>query len=368
MQTKDNNEIELDIVELLLAFWNKRKFILKITLGFCFFGVFISLLTRNEYKSEATILFESSSSPISGVSGLLKKYSGIAGINVNTDQEDEGTISPQIYPMIILSTPFLLNILKDTVEIGQKEILFYKYLEKHLSSSVWTIMWQYTLGLPQMLARSDLIDTLPQTPPFRLTKKQLRILDYLKEKIQISMDEQTGLTLTVSVLMPDPFVAEEITNKIINNLTTYLIEYKTDKAKQYLDFIDKKTEEAKMRFNVAQNNLAKFRDKNKNVISLEFKTEEENLQAEYNLTFDLYSTLAQQLEQAKLDVQKKKPIFKIISPAYVPTIKEKPHRVMIVIGFSFLGFFVGLLFIFLKISRQKIRMIFQGITRDSDKI
>jgi len=348
MQT--SKKLEIDIVEILLESWQRRKLILKISFIFFILGVFVAIFTRNEYKSEITILFESSNNSLSGVSGLLKKYGGLAGagINISNNQEDEGFISPQLYPKLILSTPFLLNILNDTIEIGNYKTSLYKYLDKYNSSAILSKIKQYTIGLPQFLFTDELVDTLPQKPPYKLTKKQLGLLKDFKGRIKIMTDEETSLTLTVSVMMPDPLVSEKIANQILNNLTDYLIEYKTEKAKQYLNFISDRLVEAKTHFSIAQNNLAKFRDKNKNVISMEFKTEEENLQAEYNLAFDIYSTLAQQLEQAKIEVQKNMPIFKVISPANIPTVKEKPHRILIVIGFTCFGFIVGFMIIFFK--------------------
>ena len=65
------------------------------------------------------------------------------------------------------------------------------------------------------------------------------------------------------------------------------------------------------------------------------------------LTFNVYNTLAQKLEQDKLQVQEQTPVYTVIQPATVPLKAASPKKPLILIGFVFLAIFgaVGYLFI-----------------------
>ena len=86
-----------------------------------------------------------------------------------------------------------------------------------------------------------------------------------------------------------------------------------------------------------------------NIVSASVRTGEERLQAGYNLTFNVYNTLSQQYEQAKIKVQEKTPIFKVIYPAKVPLQKSKPKTRLILVAMIFLGGFIGAGIIFGKL-------------------
>jgi len=59
------------------------------------------------------------------------------------------------------------------------------------------------------------------------------------------------------------------------------------------------------------------------------------------LIYGIYSELAKQLEQAKIQVKQDTPVFTIIEPISVPTKKSKPNRPMILFIWLFLGGILG---------------------------
>lgn len=76
------------------------------------------------------------------------------------------------------------------------------------------------------------------------------------------------------------------------------------------------------------------------------RTEEVRLQNEYKLAFEVYSQLAQQLEQAQITVKEDTPVFSIVKPVTVPLEKSKPNRPMILVIWTFLGGVLGIGWIF----------------------
>ena len=78
------------------------------------------------------------------------------------------------------------------------------------------------------------------------------------------------------------------------------------------------------------------------------RQEQERLKNEMTLTFNVYNTLAQKLEQDKLRVQEQTPVYTIIQPATVPLKAASPKKPLILIGFVFLAIFGGVGYLFIK--------------------
>ena len=82
-------------------------------------------------------------------------------------------------------------------------------------------------------------------------------------------------------------------------------------------------------------------------LSSSYRTEQERLKNEMTLTFNVYNTLAQKLEQDKLRVQEETPVYTVIEPATVPLKASSPKKALILVGFVFLALFgcIGYLFV-----------------------
>lgn len=147
--------------------------------------------------------------------------------------------------------------------------------------------------------------------------------------------------------MPDKIAVAQLTDTVVGLLTSYVTRYKTQKAQKDLEFILNQCELSEQKFQLSQKNLAEFRDQNKNVISALAKTKEEQLQAEFNLAFNLYSGLEQKMEQAKIKVQEQTPVFKIIEPPKVP-LRPTPMRLLIILFSGIVGLLLSLMVILKK--------------------
>ena len=145
--------------------------------------------------------------------------------------------------------------------------------------------------------------------------------------------------------MPEAEMSAILANKMIFLLKNYVTDYRTQKAKQDYDFIKGQYEQAKARFQKAQDTLAKFQDQNLNLATAQAQTRLKSLQDEYNLAYNVYTGLAQQMEQARIQVQQNTPVFKILEPATVPIKKSSPKRVIILILSVMFGVFVGIWFV-----------------------
>ena len=121
----------------------------------------------------------------------------------------------------------------------------------------------------------------------------------------------------------------------------YITEFKIEKVRSNLEFVEKSYDEAKVNFENKQSELAQYRDANKNISSAMARTQEEKLTSEYNLLLGIYTEIAKQKEQAKIAVTETTPILTIIQPVIIPTEKSGPKRLHILVGFALLGFIFG---------------------------
>ncbi|MGC2477878.1 MAG: GNVR domain-containing protein, partial [Candidatus Sulfotelmatobacter sp.] len=62
----------------------------------------------------------------------------------------------------------------------------------------------------------------------------------------------------------------------------------------------------------------------------------------------VYELLTKELEIAKLDEAREGEIVQVVDPAVVPDKKSSPHRTLIVIGVTFLAFFVAVFYVIVR--------------------
>jgi uncharacterized protein involved in exopolysaccharide biosynthesis len=332
-------EQEIDLIELAKKFWGERKFILKI----CGIAVLVALIVAfslpKEYTTTVTLAPEiaDASKKMSSLSGLA----AMAGVNLGSAATADA-ISPDLYPDVVSSIPFLLELFPLQVTDSKKELTttFYEYMFDHQKSAWWTYIIKAPFQLLKWL-KDIFVDDNDQEESnsgiIILTEEQEKIIEKLQEKISVSVDKKT-FVITASVEMQDPVISAQIAKVIVDKLQDYITNYRTQKAKQDYDFTEKAYTDAKLTYYKAQEAYAKFEDANKNIISATYRTEQIRLQNEMSLAFGVYNTLAQQLEQNRLRIQEQTPVYTVIEPATVPLKKSSPRRGLILVGFVFLAF------------------------------
>lgn len=348
-------EDEIDLIELAKTIWDNRSTIYKFIAVGVVLGLAVALLSPKEYQSGATLMPEVQSSQ-GGAGSLLQQYGGLLGMSGGANLGSEGMIPPQLYPEIVQSLPFQLELLNTEVEFKDFDTTasVYHFFNEVYTPSVLSYVRGYTLGLPGKIigAFKEEAPTTPLPRGFEsdsiisITKAQMEIVKNMRERISVSMDEETGL-INLSVTMPDPYAAAELAKTSIGLMREYVVNYRTRKAEEDLIFARQQMETAQNEFETAQNRLAEFRDSNINLSSARAQTQQQRLQSEYDLAFNVYNTLAQQVEQAKLKVQEQTPVVSILQPVQVP-VDDETSGAMILIVFVMLSGIVSIGWIFIR--------------------
>jgi LPS O-antigen subunit length determinant protein (WzzB/FepE family) len=299
-----------------------------------------------------------------------------------------GSLSVNLYPDITHSTPFLMGLIEEEFYFSSLDttVTLLTYFSEIQSPPLTKTLKQYTLGIPKMLINlplkwinsmrqkdnkvsvtkpqvqdvagdhADSDDNTSAFEPLVVNNQQLAVMNELKGRITTTI-EPNG-TLMVSAKMPDPVVSAKVTEMAVVFLTNYVKDYKVEKAREDLEFIQAQFEEKEERYNQAQSRLARLRDRNLNIVSESARIEVERAQTEFNLAFSLYQGIAQQLEQAKIKLQEETPLFKVLEPVQVPLSKSEPNQELIVILFTIGGMFVGIGIIFFKVIYQQLKQSF----------
>ena len=169
----------------------------------------------------------------------------------------------------------------------------------------------------------------------------------LKNAIKIETDKKSPAIL-ISAKFNDPLVAANMTSLIQNQLTKFIISYRTEKSRKEMQFLQARQNDARKRYDLALFSLSNYKDQNRNVFKYVARDQEKKLQYEVDLAFNIYSTLSSQLTEAKIKVQKETPLFKTLEPAQVNESKVSPNRILITLGAMFFGLFISLIYVFFK--------------------
>ena len=340
------DEDEIDLLELAKTIWNKRMFILKIVGIGAFLGVIIALLSPKEYKSTSTLMPEYSTESQGGASSLLRQYGGLFGVSGGSYNSNSNAIRVDLYPNIVQSTNFQMQLMQQPFyfsDIDTTATLF-EYFTELNSAGVLGFVAEYTIGLPgkilgAILPKKELMTSVPgateESLVLNLSKEEFEVINTLRGKISASLDEESGI-VSVTVTLPDNVAAAAVTEYTIRELTEYLTEYRTEKVLRDLTFVEEQLATAEVRFEAAQLALAEFRDSNQGNLSARAQTDEQRLNSEYQIAFNLYNGLTQQYEEAKLKVQETTPVFKTLEPVQVP-INDETSGAMILIVFIMLS-------------------------------
>lgn len=331
-------EQEIDLIELAQKIWKNRRLIFKSCGYALIIGLIVAFSIPKEYTTSVTLAPESSSKSGSGNMGAL---AAMAGINLSSSS-GEDALSPELYPDIVSSTPFLLELFNIKVkdQKGDLNTTLYNYLDKHQRAPWWGVVMSApfkALGWAVSLVKDKPAEnTTGKLDPFKLTQDESIIADGLSKRIAVAIDKKTGIT-TLSVTMQDPLISASLTDTVMFRLQKYITDYRTNKARHDLAFAEKLFREAKTNYTEAQKKYATFVDANQNIILFSYRAEQERLQNEMNLAYNVYNQVAQQVQMAKAKVQEITPVYTVVQPATVPLKPVKPNKVMILVGFIFLA-------------------------------
>lgn len=347
VQTVEEDD-EIDLMAIAKTIWSGRKTIIISILIGAILGVFIAIQTPNEYTASTIMVPQTGSKNQSGLSSLAS----LAGVDIGMAENAE--LSPVLYPKIVNSIPFKLELMNTKVTFSNydKPITLCDYYSAKKKPSLLGIIRKYTIGLPGVVlgmfkkAPQELTlakETINQ--PINLTRKQYEVKKALDACISLVVEKKEGY-LTLFVRMPEALAAAQIAKKSQELLQRDITRFKIEKSKANLKFIQERYDVAKVEAEGYQVNIAANTDRYKNLTSNIPQVNTTRIQTKYGIANNVYQELAKQLEQAKIQVKKDTPVFTIIEPVSVPLERSNPKRSKILFVWIFIGSLTGVCIVF----------------------
>ena len=342
IKLKRNNhvdeEIEIDLMDLLRKVIGIRKKIYKAAGIGLIIGVIVAISIPKQYTVEVTLSPEMGNNKGGGLSGLAASFLG-SGVSMGDGTD---ALNASLSADIVSSTPFLLELSNMKVPVsGSEEISLSSYLNEE--SSPW---WGYVIGFPGMViggvkslfTEEDEIASFDKTSQgaIELSKQDSRKIATLKKVITASVDKKTSMT-SVTATFQDPKIAAVVADSVVKKLQEYIIDYRTFKAKEDCIYLEKLFKERQQEYYIAQKKYADYLDSHDNLILQSVRAEQERLQNDMSLAYQVYSQVASQLQVARAKVQEEKPVFAVVEPAVVPLEPSGTSKKIYVLAFVFLA-------------------------------
>lgn len=333
---QNDEEKEIDLLELATTLWKQRKKLAIWSICGALIGLVIAFSIPKEYATSVKLAPEVTDTKASG--GSLGALASMAGLSMNASGGADA-VYPQLYPDVVSSVPFITSLFDvevQTKEDGRK-MTVKEFLEEETSGPWWGTIF----GLPGQIIgffKSD--EEVPEDHKldnFQLTMDENKLVEALNERVSASVDQKTSV-VTIDVKMQDPLVSAILADTVVARLQEYVTDYRTNKARNDLEYAIKLNEEAKDNYYKAQQRYADYLDRNQGLAFHSAQTMRDRLENESALTFNLYNQTAQQVQRAQAKVQENTPVYAVVVPATVPIKAASPKKVMILAGFTFLAF------------------------------
>lgn len=345
----EQEEAGIDIMALLRNLWDGRKTIF-ICLGiFIVLGLLAAFTMKRSY-SVTTVMVPQTGSSKSGLSNLAS----LAGFDMGTTQTN-GELSPLIYPQIVSSTPFSLQMIHTPLHYEKCDTLIsmFDYAEAGYSKpSAFDYIKKYTIGLPGVIMGSlrskpkeieipsdggTADDGMPK--PLVVSLKEQEMVNGMGSIVSLSVDKKEGY-ITMVVNGSEPIQTAELATTAQRLLQEEITRFRVEKSQSDLDYIQARYNEIKQENDRLQVTLASINDRMQSTATSSVRVERDRIQAKYNISNAVFNEMAKQLEQAKMQVKKDTPVFTVIQPVTVPT-RPANSRVKTLIIWVFLGLVVG---------------------------
>lgn len=334
VQEPENDEITIDWMDILRRIIAIRKTLYKAAGVGVVLGIIIALSIPKQYTVTVTLSPEMGGDKTSGLASLASSFLGGGTSNSSND-----ALNVTLAPDIVASTPFILELFNTHVQTlnGELDTTLVTYLDEQ--KQPW---WGYIKVIPGMAINTvkslftEKVDTVSMLNPFQLTEKEAAKVEGLRKAIIANVDKKTAMT-TITVTLQDPKVTAIVADSVVGKLQQYIVDYRIKKAKEDCAYLEELYHERQQEYYEAQSRYAHYFDTNRNIAFQSVRAEQERLQNDMNLAYQVYSQVAQQLQVARAKIQEEKPVFAVVEPASIPLQPSGTSRKTILAGVVFLA-------------------------------
>tara|TARA_Y100001958_G_C21228853_1_gene554374 strand:- start:631 stop:2091 length:1461 start_codon:yes stop_codon:yes gene_type:complete len=326
---------------------------IKVIFLFTFLAVFLGFtyekyIKKPIYSSYSKVLLPSQASlennRIGSLSGLASQF----GVNIPNETAADLS-SPLLYPEIIKSRIFAEKLLK-------KEF----YLDRY----------QKRLKLIDILIEKDR-DKISSDQ--HLTTKAFNILN--RDYIEFINDQNSPVSI-IRVRAAEPLFARDLANEVLIQLESLNRYFKSQNVNEKINFINNRISSVSKDLRLSEIRLKNFNEQNRQISSPSLQLELDRLAREVEIQKEIYLTLKQQLELAKIEEVQKASVIQILDYPQISTEASNKNVLVVLLLSIFLGLGFGIAFAFIRSyaynkdinERKKIRRIKRFVIKKSADI
>jgi uncharacterized protein involved in exopolysaccharide biosynthesis len=182
-------------------------------------------------------------------------------------------------------------------------------------------------------------------------------LDHLRrlvlKRMNVSSDQRSGI-VRLSIELRDPYVAAAFLRTVVEALNAFNLHTRQTTSHANRIFLEQRVTESKAQLNDAEDRLRTFYEQNRRITdapALVF--EEGRLKRQVDLEQQIFVTLSQDLEQARIEEIKDTPVLTVIETAQPPVRRSSPKRALLTLMGAFVGIVIGFLSLVLRTYLQR---------------
>jgi uncharacterized protein involved in exopolysaccharide biosynthesis len=303
----------IDFAVLGKVIWSGRQTIGKFLLITTLLGILGSLLLTNYYQATITMF------PARDETRQLGQFQALAAnLGFSMLEKRKNFNIPEVVKSRRLAELILTHPWRIYPESPPENLLSFWKLEE----PSWYLFWQS----PEPKDSLTLLD------------EGLRIL---KTRLKVLENRRTGL-IQVNVEMQSPTLAAAVANFIGDEVQRYIQQENSAQASKERQFTETRLAVVKNELTNLENQLKSFQERNRVINkSPELQMEHTRLLREVEAKQQVYITLQQQLELARIEEVKQTSIIHILDRAVPPSRKSRPNRALIVVLSALFGLVVG---------------------------
>lgn len=297
---------EIDLRELFKALWQGKWIIIAVTFVFAVGSVLFALSQPNIYKAD-TLLAPAESSGSGGLAKMAGQLGGLAtlaGVNLGSGESSQTELAAQV----MKSRQFIQHFIEK-----------YELLVPLMAGKEWD------LSSNQLIINNELYDEQTQTwlrepQGLRGAKPtaQEAYQAFTKNVLTVSADKTSGL-YTVSVSHYSPYIAQQWAAWLVEEINQVMRERTIAESTQNLNYLQEQLQRTSV--------------------------------ADMQATF--YKLIEEQTKSLMLAEVQDEFVFKVIDPAVVPELKDKPKRALICVLGTLLGGMLGVAMVLVRFAFRK---------------
>ncbi|MCF0198876.1 MAG: chain-length determining protein [Bacteroidaceae bacterium] len=272
-----------------------------------------------------------------GMGSSLGDLAASFGFNLG-EMETSDAITPVLYPDLLKDNGFIADLYNIPVKSDFDpdrpiDTTYFGYMCYYQKEPFWNV-WRSKLK--KLLKRKKRTGGSGEYDPYHISFEENALMMGIRNNISIDMDKKTGV-ITISTQAQDPIICRTLADSVKSRLQTFIIQYRTSKARNDMEYYGCLMESAKRDYEMAVDNYARMADANRNVLLVNVQKKIDDLENEMQLTYNTYTAMKTQYEACRAKVQECTPVFTDLQRAAVPVKHAGPKRMITVAFLMFLA-------------------------------